>query len=81
MRREIIQNIAILLVATIMAIGWWTEYVMPRHDVTMATQVCMAKQGIDTRMHTYAELKPQWDACEDLASKEHGSKLLEVMGF
>lgn len=79
MRREIIQNVLIILFFVACGIGWWTEYVMPRHRIEMDAHTCMSEQGFTPCRYEGAEAK--WDACFDKASKEHGSALLRVMGL
>ena len=79
MRREIIQNVLIILFFVACGIGWWTEYVMPRHRVEMAAHTCMAEQGISP-CH-YEGTAAKWNICAQQASKDHGSRLLRVMGL
>ena len=65
MRRELIQNVLLIIVFVGLAIGWWFRYVMPKHETLTAAHICMSEQGPDAR-----------GACLDKASKEYGSRLI-----
>jgi len=69
----------VVLAVLICGIIWGVGYVGPKNDTRRAASECMSAQGLS--LDNSAESKAAWEVCIDKAEKQHGSKLLTVMGY
>ena len=74
-----LETALIIVVGTILSIGWLTQYVMPKSaTLTMAT-ACMSDQGLS--QDDSAQSKEAWEGCLEAAETDKATPLLLALGY